>query len=102
MNRNKKNRIRCVNCIFCYDIHGKLHCEQEPKYVIDRYTRRPDWCPLRYKSKEVTDDQLLWILNKKFNFAVETETASDIQVNVNDFIPNELRGGYGLVESEET
>lgn len=62
MNKEKKGRIRCANCIFFeHDIFGKCHCEQKPEYVLDRYTRRPDWCPLRQKSREVTDEQLRWI-----------------------------------------
>lgn len=91
MNRDKKNRLRCANCIFFeYDIHGKCHCEQKPEYVLDRHTRRPDWCPLRSKSKEVTDEQLAWV--EKENLPLQTENSTELQININDFIPKELRG----------
>ena len=59
MNKEKKNRMKCADCIFYGEnAHGKPYCEQEPKYVIDKHTRRPDWCPLSKKKKEVTDEQL--------------------------------------------
>lgn len=100
MNREKKNRIRCANCIFFeHDIFGLCHCEQKPEYIIDVHTRRPDWCPLRQKSKEVTDEQLRWVQKTANEVAIRND--AEVQVNINDFIPEIARDGYGLVESEE-
>ena len=45
MNKEKKNRVRCVNCIsYATDSNGKSYCMLEPKYRIDRHTRKPAWC----------------------------------------------------------
>lgn len=101
MNRERKRRLRCCYCIFSYlSVSGDLHCEQSPNYILDPHTRRPDWCPLRKKSREITDDQLRWTTNKEI--IVPTESSTDIQVNINDFIPEVARAEHGMVESEET
>lgn len=94
MNKEKRSRLRCVNCIFySHDAKRRGQCEQNPNYILDRNTRRPDWCPLRKRGHEVTDDQLKWI-NKEFVVpAVPTESSTDIQVNINDFIPQSCKGG---------
>lgn len=54
MNCKKKNKGRCVNCPEVEVIpqatnpNKKLMvCKMRPEMVIDRFTRQPDWCPLK-------------------------------------------------------
>lgn len=53
MNKEKKTRERCRDCIYFHriprlDDRGKFSrncvCRLSPEMLIDIYTRRPDWC----------------------------------------------------------
>ena len=63
MNCKKKNKGRCVNCPEAEVYHQATNpkkklmmCKMKPEMKIDRFTRRPDWCPLKTEMPKVPDE----------------------------------------------
>lgn len=71
MNCTKKNKGRCVNCpeaeVYPQATNPKkklVMCKMKPEMKIDRFTRQPDWCPLKTEMQtpiemrpNISDDQ---------------------------------------------
>ena len=77
MNCAKKNKGRCVNCpeaeVCPQATNPKkklMMCKMKPEMKIDRFTRQPDWCPLKTEMQtpielpNIPDDQGVAFVNE--------------------------------------
>lgn len=81
MNYAKKNKEKCLYCpvaeVFPQAMNPKkklIMCKLKPEMKIDRFTRQPDWCPLKTEMQMPIElPKVSEFLSRDFTFPTEKE-----------------------------
>ena len=81
MNCGKKNKEKCLYCpvaeVLPQATNSKkklIMCKLKPEMKIDRFTRQPDWCPLKTEMQTPIElPKVPEFLSRDFTFPTEKE-----------------------------